>query len=99
MNEEYKNEKCTGKCKEIEANKMKEFAKFYGAEPTQERKGFFSWLRTPMTITFAESLLVCTSLLYLARKEIETVIVGAKSYENLLIALAVIFVLTYRRKG
>jgi hypothetical protein len=98
MNEEYKNDKCNGKCKDIEANKMKEFAKFYGPEPTQERKGIFSWLRTPMTITFAESLLVCTSLLWLVRKELEAVVVGAMPYGNLLVALTVFLVLTYGKR-
>ena len=96
MNEEYKNEKCNGKCLH-EMMQMKEFNS-YKQETPVERKGFLSWLRTPMTITFAESILIGTSLLWLARKELEAVIVGAMPYGNLLVALTVFLVLTYRQR-
>lgn len=99
MSEEYKNEKCNGKCKDYEAMKMKELANFYGTSPTQSRGGFIGWFNKPITITFAEGILVSSALLWLTRKEIEAVLSVAKPYESLLIALVVIYILTSRRKG
>jgi hypothetical protein len=95
MNEEYKNDKCNGKCLH-EVMQMKEFNSYKQECP--ERKGILSWLRTPITITFAEAILIGTSLLWLVRKELDAVIVGAMPYGNLLVALTVFLVLTYRKR-
>ena len=98
MSEEYKNEKCNGK-NNYDAFKMKEMTEFCGASPTQGRGGFIGWFNKPITITFAEGILVSSALLWLTRKEIEAVFAVAKPYESLLIALVVIYLLTSRRKG
>ena len=96
MNEEHQyktiEEKCTGK--KYEETKMLKMMEY----PKQDN-GFFGWMNRRVSISNAELLLVVTTLLWFSSKQLWFILEQAKPYEGVIVALAVILLLTLRKRG
>ena len=94
MNEEYQEEKCTGKCRKCEEAKMLNMMEY-----PKQGNGFFGWMHRKVSISNAELLLVVATLLWFSSKQLWTILEQVKPYEGVIVALAVILLLTLRKRS